>query len=84
MVFGSIALYACGLIWLKTLTGMPWPKAFAVGMLPFLVGDALKIIAAAAIARALRPIIRVAGYELRVASSTSGPIDMSNNPKSEI
>ena len=59
MVIGSIVLYACGVTWLKTLTAMPWSKAFAVGMLPFLIGDALKIVAAAAIARALRPIIRV-------------------------
>jgi biotin transporter BioY len=39
-----------------------------VGMVPFLIGDALKIIAAAAIARALRPIVRVAGSALRVPS----------------
>ena len=59
VVLGSIVLYACGVTWLKTLTAMPWPKAFAVGMLPFLIGDALKIVAAAAIAKAVRPIIRV-------------------------
>jgi len=66
MICGTIVLYACGVTWLKTLTGMPWSKALAVGMYPFLVGDALKIVAAAVIARGLRPIIRVAGYELRV------------------
>jgi biotin transport system substrate-specific component len=71
MIGGTIILYACGLTWLKTLTGMPWPKALAVGMYPFLIGDALKIVAAAAIAKGLRPIIRVAGYELRVTSRTS-------------
>ena len=59
MLAGTIILYACGVTWLKTLTGMPWPKTLAVGMLPFLIGDALKIAAAAAIAKALRPIIRV-------------------------
>ena len=66
MICGTIILYACGVTWLKTLTGMPWSKALTVGMYPFLVGDALKIVAAAAIAKAIRPIIRVAGYELRV------------------
>jgi biotin transport system substrate-specific component len=60
MLTGTIVLYACGVTWLKTLTGMPWLKTLAVGMFPFLIGDTLKIIAAAAIARALRPIIRVA------------------------
>ena len=59
MICGSVALYACGIAWLKILTGMTVTKALAVGMVPFLIGDALKIAAAAAIARALRPIIRV-------------------------
>jgi len=59
MIGGTIILYACGVTWLKALTQMPWPKAMAVGMLPFLIGDALKIVAAAAIARAIRPVIRL-------------------------
>jgi biotin transport system ATP-binding protein len=36
---------------------MSFSKAVAVGMLPFLIGDALKIAAAIPIARALRPMI---------------------------
>ncbi|MGB5746598.1 MAG: biotin transporter BioY [Desulfobacterales bacterium] len=68
MICGTFVLYACGASWLKILTGMTWSKTLAVGMLPFLIGDALKIAAAAAIARGLRPIIRVSGYELRVTS----------------
>ena len=68
MICGTIVLYACGVTWLKILTGMTWSKALAVGMLPFLIGDALKIAAAAAIARGLRPVIRIAGYGLRVTS----------------
>jgi biotin transport system substrate-specific component len=67
MICGTVVLYACGVTWLKTLTGMQWSKALAVGMFPFLIGDALKIAAAAAIARGLRPIIRVAGCRVRVA-----------------
>jgi biotin transport system substrate-specific component len=59
MLAGTILVYACGVTWLQTLTGMPWPKTLAVGMYPFLIGDALKMAAAAAIARAIRPIIRV-------------------------
>jgi biotin transport system substrate-specific component len=57
MVIGSMALYACGVPWLKAVTGMSFAKAAAVGMLPFLAGDALKIAAAALIARAVRPIM---------------------------
>ena len=63
MICGTIVLYACGVSWLKILTGMTWAKALTVGMFPFLIGDALKIAAAALIAKALRPVVRVAGYE---------------------
>jgi len=66
MICATVVLYACGVTWLKILTGMTWSKTMMVGMYPFLVGDALKIVAAALIARALRPVIRVPGYEFRV------------------
>lgn len=58
MICGSIIIYACGVTWLKILTGMTWGKTLAVGMYPFVVGDALKIAAAVPIAKTLRPIIR--------------------------
>jgi biotin transport system substrate-specific component len=50
---------------LKIVTGMTPAKALAAGMVPFLIGDALKIAAAAAIAKALRPVVRVAGYAIK-------------------
>jgi biotin transport system substrate-specific component len=59
MICGSVVLYACGIIWLKILTGMTLAKTLAVGMAPFVIGDALKIAAAAAIARSLRPTIKI-------------------------
>ena len=65
MICGTLVLYACGVSWLKIVTGMPPAKALALGMVPFLIGDALKIAAAAAIAKALRPVVRVPGYEIR-------------------
>ncbi len=58
MILASVAVYAMGVTWLKIVTGMAYPKAVAVGMLPFLVGDAVKIAAAAAIAKAVRPVLR--------------------------
>ena len=58
MILASLAVYAMGVTWLKIVTGMAYPKAVAVGMLPFLVGDAVKIAAAAAIAKAVRPVLR--------------------------
>ena len=71
MICGTIVLYACGVGWLKTLTGMSWAKALTVGMYPFLIGDALKIAAAALIAKALRPVLRVAGSEVQVSKEVS-------------
>lgn len=57
MVCGSVIIYAGGVPWLKFVTAMTWGKALSLGMLPFLIGDALKILAAIPIAKALRPII---------------------------
>jgi biotin transport system substrate-specific component len=65
MICGTLVLYACGVSWLKIVTGMSPAKALALGMYPFLIGDALKIAAAAAIAKSLRPIVRVSGCALR-------------------
>jgi len=58
MILGTIILYACGVTWLKIVTGMAWSKAFALGMYPFLIGDAVKIAVAAPVARSLRPLIK--------------------------
>ena len=58
MILASVVVYAMGVTWLKIVTGMAYPKAVAVGMLPFLIGDAVKIAAAAAIAKAVRPVLR--------------------------
>lgn len=69
MICGSFILYACGVTWLKILTGMTWTKTLALGMYPFLIGDALKIAAAVAIAKALRPVMRLSDDKARVASS---------------
>jgi biotin transport system substrate-specific component len=57
MVLGTALIYALGVSWLIVWTHMGLQKALAAGVLPFLVGDALKIAAAVPIARALRPVI---------------------------
>lgn len=58
MVAGTLVIYLVGVSWLKVVTGMSLTKALSVGMLPFLIGDALKIGAAIPIARAIRPLIK--------------------------
>jgi biotin transport system substrate-specific component len=54
---GSVAIYGLGIPWLKMVTKMTWPKTFLVGMVPFLIGDAVKASAALVLARAVRPIL---------------------------
>lgn len=50
MVLGNVIIYAIGATWLKYNLGVPWfgpDSAWAYGVRDFLVGDALKIVAAA-------------------------------------
>jgi len=58
MVIGNVVIYAVGVTWLKTATGMGWSKAISLGMTPFLVGDAIKIALAAGAFTAAWAIIR--------------------------
>ncbi|MDD9301064.1 MAG: biotin transporter BioY [Desulfobacter sp.] len=55
---GSLIIYATGVPWLKLVFAISWSKALAAGMFPFLIGDGLKVVAAALIARKIRPLIR--------------------------
>lgn len=57
LIIGTAGIYALGVPWLKMVTAMPWSKALTVGMLPFLLGDALKIVAVVPIAKAVRPFL---------------------------
>ena len=42
MLAGNLLIYACGIAWLGTVVG--WDKpVLALGLYPFLPGDALKI-----------------------------------------
>lgn len=43
---GTVIIYICGVAWLTILLGS-FNKAIAAGLLPFLIGDAIKLIAAA-------------------------------------
>jgi len=45
MLAGEIAIDACGLLWLARFVG--WGHVVALGLTPFIVGDALKLLAAA-------------------------------------
>ena len=45
MVFGNFVIYLCGALWLANFIG--FGQAIAAGVLPFLYGDALKLVVAA-------------------------------------
>lgn len=62
LVAGSLLIYLCGVTWLKGVLAVSLNKALAIGMWPFLPGDALKIAAALALERSLRPLIASQGY----------------------
>ena len=57
VVIGSLTLYACGVPWLKIVTQMSWSKTLLVGMIPFLIGDAIKASVAVILARSVRPML---------------------------
>ena len=47
MIIGNVVIYAVGVTWLKFAVGIDWATAIALGLTPFLLGDAIKIAAAA-------------------------------------
>jgi biotin transport system substrate-specific component len=47
MVVGNLVIYAVGVTWLKVAIDVNWATAVALGLTPFLIGDAIKIAAAA-------------------------------------
>jgi biotin transport system substrate-specific component len=47
MVVGNLVIYAIGATWLKFALGVDFGTAIALGVTPFLIGDAIKLAAAA-------------------------------------
>ncbi|MCY0902547.1 MAG: biotin transporter BioY [Firmicutes bacterium] len=63
-VCGSLLLYVTGVPWLAHVAGLSMGKALVLGCLPYLPGDAVKAVAAAAIlvpVRRFYPVSRVIG-----------------------
>jgi biotin transport system substrate-specific component len=55
---GSLVILACGALWLAVLTHASAQSVFTLAVLPFLPGDVLKIVAAAALATGFRRLRR--------------------------
>jgi biotin transport system substrate-specific component len=41
MIIGNLIIYATGILWLSGFVG--WEAVLSTGVLPFLIGDALKV-----------------------------------------
>ena len=54
LALGVLAMYAGGVVQLQALTGQPLSAVLALGVYPFVAGDALKVVAAFWIARGAR------------------------------
>lgn len=52
-----LIIYGFGVPWLKFVLKVSWSKAFAIAMLPYLIGDAFKAGIALVLTKLLRPLI---------------------------
>lgn len=57
LVAGVVVIDLCGVVRLKYALDASWAKALALGLLPFLVGDALKVAVAVPLAARLVPML---------------------------
>ena len=60
MVLGNLAIYCFGLLWLSCLMGIS--GVLAVGLYPFLIGDALKVLLAAILLPSGWKLLVMAGF----------------------
>ncbi|HOD57883.1 MAG TPA: biotin transporter BioY [Rectinema sp.] len=58
-ITGMIIVYAVGIAWLKSVLEIGWGKAIATGLIPFLLGDIVKIILASVLTP---PILKVMSH----------------------
>ena len=58
MVLGNLVIYSVGVSWLMNSTGMDLRAGLAAGMTPFLIGDAIKIAAAAGLLPAAWSLVK--------------------------
>jgi len=58
LLLGDFVLFGLGITWLKIVLRVTWNKALAFGLLPFIPGTAIKIMAAVMLVRTLRPFLK--------------------------
>lgn len=58
MMLGETAIYLCGLLWLRHSLGTSLERTLELGLYPFVIGDLLKLYAAAASLPAAHALVR--------------------------
>jgi len=58
MVLGNVVIYAVGVPWLMQATGMDFATALDKGVVPFLLGDGIKVLAAAGLLPATWALVK--------------------------
>jgi biotin transport system substrate-specific component len=58
MILGTTIIYLIGFTWLKFAIDVSWAQALTLGVAPFLIGDAIKVLAAAALFPAVWAAVR--------------------------
>ncbi|NOW92061.1 biotin transport system substrate-specific component [Clostridium beijerinckii] len=61
MLIGTLVTYIFGTVWLAYVAHLPFNKALAIGVLPFIPGDLAKMVVAALIGPQIRKRIKSAG-----------------------
>lgn len=62
MALGTMVTYAIGTAWLAYQTGMTFQAALFAGVIPYIIGDALKIAIAVTIGPTIKKQVKKAGY----------------------
>ncbi|MEA3282442.1 MAG: biotin transporter BioY [Euryarchaeota archaeon] len=58
MITGIAAIYLLGVFQLSVVAGLSVPQSVVLGVLPFLIGDSIKLVAALIVSRLAGPVIR--------------------------
>ena len=58
LITGNLIIFGLGIPWLKLVLKLSWDKSLTLGLLPFLIGNFIKIIAALALIQVLRPLLK--------------------------
>lgn len=54
MVAATLVIYLLGAVWGKLVTGLPWSAVFVGWVLPFIIGDTVKLLLAASVAKRIK------------------------------